>query len=122
MQPKIETKVEFIHDGKFYAHSILASQVFVYIGDALKNSTQIALQKDGTVWITSAHHTDEKTAKIISRVIKSSGGTVGAKLWWCKYSGRQVKLKKYANRYTQTVVIEHGTTIIEIELFVDLAQ
>ena len=115
------THIKFIHEATLYQHSTRVETVFVYLGDALKDNPQIAFESDGSVSIMSCYHTDEKTAQIIRKVIKSAGGTVGSKRWWGGEDDEVVKRKKDATRYSQDVSIEHGKTSIEITLFVDLA-
>ncbi len=113
--------VNVIHNGKSYQHSTRLETVYLYIGEALKNNPQIAFQIDGSVSIMSCHHTDEKKARIIRKVIKSAGGTVESKTWWGGEDDEVVKRKKDATRYSQEVRIRHGKTTIKVFLFVDLA-
>ena len=117
------THIELNHDYKFYGHSSIFDDVFVYIGDALSADPQISLHANGSVNITCSHRTDEETAQMIRKVIKSASGTVELKTWWAGSGGdsEMVNRKKDATRYTQDVCIEHGTTTINIVLFVDLA-
>ena len=115
------THIESIHEATLYSHSTRIETVYIYIGAALKDNPQIAFQSDGIVSIMSCHHTDEKTAQIIRKVIKSAGGTVESKTWWGGEDDEVVKRKKDATRYTQDVRIRHGKTTITVCLFVDLA-
>ena len=120
----MEETVRAIRDGQVYNHSTQAPWDFVYLGDALRRSPQISLHADGSVRITSQHFTDESTARLIREIVNNAGGTVDRKTWW-EMTGddsQVVKLERDATRYTQDVVIKHGTTQISITLHVNLPR
>lgn len=93
---------------------------FLYLGEALKDSPQIALHSDGTVSITATHHTDEESARLVRKMVKAGGHYIGSKDFW--NGSDVVKLKRDATRYTQDLSITHGTTTINIVLFVELPR
>jgi hypothetical protein len=93
---------------------------FLYLGEAFKRSPQISLHADGDVVITATHHTDEEKARLVRKMVKAGGHYVGPKTFW--NGSDKVKLKRDATRYTQDLCIEHGTTTINIILFVELPR
>ena len=93
---------------------------FLYLGEALSQSPQISLHADGEVSITAMHHTDEEKAGLVRKMVKAGGHYVGPKTFW--NGSDKVKLKRDATRYTQDCCIEHGTTTINIVLFVELPR
>ena len=107
-------------DGNVYSANSTENWQYLYLGGALKRSPQIALYRDGSVSITAMHHTEEEDARLVRKMVKAGGHYVGPKTFW--NGSDKVKLKQDATRYTQDCCIKHGTTTINICLFVELPR